>query len=992
MKRPSSFILSAALAALLFILPAAPQRFSAAVEQARIFSDGGTTVGADKNDLPLLRDPIIRSSETVENAVENAYWIDFHDDFTDREMFTQFVENHPGITLRHAFWDTALNAVSVDISDLGILQEIIDRINGIKLVEPVIKHERPEAIRVMSDADPDTIAKSKPDIHAHTGVRDVHKKFKAFGNGIKIGIVDSGVDYLHPALGGCFGPGCKVAYGADFVGDDGRSPSDDPRSECDGHGTHVAGIIAANDTNFIGVAPQATLGAYRVFGCKGGTSNDLIIKAMLRAASDGMQVINLSLGGPGGWRQEREARVADALAKNGTIIVAAMGNEGDMGLFEASSPGVAESLITVASTENYFRTSRYFTVDEPASTTSKRSDDDGDDGGDDDSENRNDGHEAGRNQNEPAGANSKDSRAILFLGDYDMDFSNAQLVQLAPGTSGQVKADGCMPISKDLKNKLVLIRRGDCTFKVKIDNAALAGASGVIIMDNVKSDGLSADTGGANIKVVTISLADGEYLLQTIKMLGKDQQGIQLKAGDGAKSIPNKNGGFMSTFSSLGPDSELNLKPDISAPGGMIWSTYPIKMGSYASLSGTSMATPYITGCVALYLQGLPNADHSAEAIKAAFQNTGRPRMEQVGFTGPTSTVKQGAGLLDLLNVFTSQVSVTPSYLALNDTVNLNAKQTFTIRNSGSAPIQYKLDLLSAAGLDPFSEGLLLDKDPLKVKAEASADFSQQTIVVKPRSSVTVDVTFSGPDTDPSKFIIYSGFVRFTPSKVTSKTPLIHVPFMGMQGSYKDMTILDPMFGVRVFDSNARPLRPQGSHGYSDDDDIEMSGDVEVTVEGSLNDRINSIPDRGEYNSTLSPPSGSAPPQTPPDEGHRHRRNLDKAIIVFRMVTACNLLVLDLVSEKGDDPYEVKSYGILNNGLARYVPRNDQMEGNVFQVVEWDGKVITANGTLKDMFPSKGGPVNQPNYRIRASLLKHFGNPESDLDFEAHLSHPFSLL
>ncbi|KAI8055188.1 peptidase S8/S53 domain-containing protein, partial [Syncephalis plumigaleata] len=94
------------------------------------------------------------------------------------------------------------------------------------------------------------------------------------GTGYKIGIIDSGVDYLHPDLGGCFGAGCKIAYGYDFVGDaytgmNEPRPDADPMDECNGHGTHVAGIIGASSSIAPGVAPGATLGAYRVFGCQG---------------------------------------------------------------------------------------------------------------------------------------------------------------------------------------------------------------------------------------------------------------------------------------------------------------------------------------------------------------------------------------------------------------------------------------------------------------------------------------------------------------------------------------------------------------------------------------------------------------------------------------------------------------------------------------------------------------------------------------------------
>ncbi|KAI9234046.1 MAG: peptidase S8/S53 domain-containing protein [Podila humilis] len=143
----------------------------------------------------------------------------------------------------------------------------------------------------------------------------------------------------HPALGGCFGKGCKVAYGANFIIDKkGKQPKDDVM-DLQGHGTHVAGIVAANDTSFIGVTPHATLGAYRVFSCDFTVGNDVIIKAMIRAVEDGMDVINMSLGAPSNWRQEREARVVDMLTRNSTLIfVIAAGNEGSMGVFDIALP------------------------------------------------------------------------------------------------------------------------------------------------------------------------------------------------------------------------------------------------------------------------------------------------------------------------------------------------------------------------------------------------------------------------------------------------------------------------------------------------------------------------------------------------------------------------------------------------------------------------------------------------------------------------------
>ncbi|KAF8928494.1 hypothetical protein BGZ47_001577 [Haplosporangium gracile] len=988
MKIPR-FILSTALAAVtvLTLTPSSVpyvtgQKFSQMLKEVKVISDGGTTVRGYKQRRHQFQEPIIRSSELIENKLENAYWIDFHDQFNQHAQFSQLVQTHPGITLRHEFWDS-INAVSVSVRDEGVLKEILTQIAGIRMVEPVVMHERPEVISHEIHAFGSASKTKKFDVHVLTGVKEVHDSLKLYGKGIKIGIIDSGVDYHHPALGGCFGPGCKVAYGTDFVGDDGRSPDDDPTTDCDGHGTHVAGIIAANDTAFIGVVPQATLGAYRVFGCQGGTSNDVIMKALLRAAGDGMQVINLSLGGPGGWRQDREARLADELVKNGTIIVAAMGNEGQMGLFEASSPGVAGAAITVASTENEFQNNVYFTVDEKslkvAHVDEEEEEDENRSHDDDVSDNDNEEErEHFKDKKQPGG--KKSPRAILYLGDVDMNLSNTTLVAVSPGTSGKVANDACKPIAQNLTGKIALIRRGDCTFKIKVANAALAHASGVIFMDNVPSTGFAAGTEGATIKVRTITLDDGEHLLKMIQQQKKEKEGIKLIDGKEPKQVYNPNGGFVSTFSSMGPDSELNSKPDIAAPGGQIWSTYPIKLGSYASLSGTSMATPYIVGCVGLYLEGLPRGDHSAKAIKTAFQNSAQPRKQQKGYKGYASVTQQGAGLLSMMDILSTKAFVTPSHISLNDTEHINAKQQITITNTGQTPLEYTVDIVSAAGLEPFDAKMMVEKNPQPVEAKATVKISQKIVTVAARSSSTVDLQFTGPNTDPTKFVIYSGYVRLTPAKVSPQSPVMRIPYMGMRGDFKKVDIMDASFGLRLFDARGRSIRltPPGGAVGGGHHTFESDGSpaIPVGVAEAITGEIGTDLSAGEAGGVNS--------------GGRPRPVASGMKIVFRMATASEIIVLDLVSAEGQDPYQVKSYGLLKGGVARFVPRNDQLEGNVFQVIDWDGELLREDGTPKSVMQDGSG-AEKMAYRLRISLLKHFGNPENDMDFESHLSEPFNL-
>lgn len=145
--------------------------------------------------------------------------------------------------------------------------------------------------------------------HIQTGVDRLHKE-GITGKGVTIAIMDSGIDYLHPALGGGFGKGFKVSYGYDFVGDAYNSnvtpvPDSDPYTECSAHGTHVAGIVGANPGSFgiVGVAPDATLKIYRVFGCSGDVATDVGIQASLEIEAQGADIITASIVGGGGWSE-----------------------------------------------------------------------------------------------------------------------------------------------------------------------------------------------------------------------------------------------------------------------------------------------------------------------------------------------------------------------------------------------------------------------------------------------------------------------------------------------------------------------------------------------------------------------------------------------------------------------------------------------------------------------------------------------------------------
>ena len=176
-----------------------------------------------------------------------------------------------------------------------------------------------------------------------TGVNVVQNTLGLTGAGVKVGIIDSGIDIDHPAFGGAGTPGstsfpsARVVAGYNFVGDaynsigngDALIPVPDANpDDCGGHGTQVAGIVGANGGAIRGIAPGVTFGAHRVFGCTGSTTSDIILAVLERALANGMQIIKQSLGASRQWPQYPTAQASSRLAKKGVVMVVSIGNSG----------------------------------------------------------------------------------------------------------------------------------------------------------------------------------------------------------------------------------------------------------------------------------------------------------------------------------------------------------------------------------------------------------------------------------------------------------------------------------------------------------------------------------------------------------------------------------------------------------------------------------------------------------------------------------------
>ncbi|KAJ2929699.1 hypothetical protein H1R20_g7387, partial [Candolleomyces eurysporus] len=357
--------------------------------------------------------------------------------------------------------------------------ETLETIPGVKAIYAVTLFKKPQPVskHIVSGPDDPAAIPSIFSTHVATGVDKVHAR-GFFGKGIKIGIIDTGIDYTHPLLGGGIGPGKKVIGGYDFVGDayDGTNdpvPDDDPL-DCEGHGTHVAGIIAAdpnNPYNVTGVAYQSSISAYRVFGCDGSTTDEVIIESLLKGVADGQDILTLSLGGADGWTASASAVVASRIARNGKVVTIAAGNDGSSGAWYTSSPGNGIDAISVASVEN-----TVLSVQE-------------------------------------AIVSGVDHAPIPYFSFRTLPIEG-ELPIYALTQDTTIPNDACAPLpddTPDLSPYLVIVRRGTCTFVQKMENIKAKGAKQALVYDN---GGGATGVSVPGFVVALIGAADGAFLVE----------------------------------------------------------------------------------------------------------------------------------------------------------------------------------------------------------------------------------------------------------------------------------------------------------------------------------------------------------------------------------------------------------------------------------------------------------------------------------------------
>ena len=458
------------------------------------------------------------------------------------------------------------------------------------------------------------------------GVDQLHQEGFT-GKGVKVGVIDTGIDYNHPDL--------KDAYkgGYDFVDNDNdpmETTYDDWKKSgyaeinpltgatyYTQHGTHVAGIIAGqgeNNTDYAvtGVAPDADIYGYRVLGPYGSGSTEAILAAIDKAVADGMDVINLSLG-----MSYNDPLYITSMALNNAVLagvtsVVAAGNSGDK-MYTLGSPGAAALAITVGASD----------TSETIATS--------------------------KGTLEGVSADLKLMAKGLEDKVEELKGQSLPIVYAGIGSANNYN-------NKDVNGKVVLVDRGITTLDAKIKEAKKHGAKAVLMVNNVSGEGY-----------IPSYLGEGYSFIPTFSLSSEQGTALKQKVTDSAVFSFDEigqvttEGNKLASFSSRGPArTTYDIKPEVTAPGVSVFSTVPSYMHgadqignyqyAYERLSGTSMASPNVAGVAALLLQA--NPDFTPEQVKQVLMNTADP------LNGEYSVYEAGAGVVDPYEAIHSQTRI----------------------------------------------------------------------------------------------------------------------------------------------------------------------------------------------------------------------------------------------------------------------------------------------------------------------------------------------
>ncbi len=552
------------------------------------------------------------------------------------------------------------------------------------------------------------------------------------GRGVRIAIIDSGINYYHEDFGGAGSaawraddptvrepgtfPTRKVVGGTDLVGDDydadeHATPRPDPDpldckasgSEVDQHGTHVAGTAAGlgvitgggtyrgrydartlRRTSFRiapGVAPEADLLAFRVFGCAGGTY--LVVDAIERAVRGGADVINLSLGSSFGDPGSLDAVAVDNAALAGVTVVASSGNSGPSA-YITGAPGVATRAISVAALDALpsFKAARIDMASGSDITAIV------------------------------ANAAAADARGRLVR------FRDDPRTDVDPVTGAGDESLGCHAADYAYNHAragdIVAVQRGICPRTDRAVQGQRQGAAAVIMIND--ADALPPFEGPIRgVSIPFLGVASGAAR----RFATDDGRTIRIRA---RSALRNPAFRTVASFSSAGPRSgDSGLKPDVTAPGVSVMSADGATTAGAKGMSGTSMASPVVAGVAALVREAHP--DWSPRDVKAAIVGTATPariagfdlRIAGAGLAQPRRAVDTVAIVTTSPGASSLSFGARDAWRRPGTTEAFRTSLRLTIRNRSSRPISYDLRNTFTGG----SRGLRVTLSPRSVRVPA---------------------------------------------------------------------------------------------------------------------------------------------------------------------------------------------------------------------------------------------------------------------------------
>jgi subtilisin family serine protease len=602
------------------------------------------------------------------------------------------------------------------------------------------------------------------------------------GEGVKVAVLDSGVDYTHRNLGGpgtlaaydaAYGaspadpanktrdglfPTSKVIDGFDFVGEvwpnGPRAPDPDP-IDFEGHGTHVADIVAGLSADGLhkGVAPGAKILAVKTCSSVSTACSGIALLLGMDfsvdpngdgAIDDAVDVVNLSLGSDYGQREDDLSEAAHILSVFGVVVVAAAGNSADKPYIVAS-PSSTPYAISVAQTQVPTGIGYPLVVNSPAAI-----------------------------------AGSYANTATVDWAPVGSGFSSAPVVFVGRGCpAGSVAGQpGDDPYLADPAGKVALIDRGACTVSLKVERAAQAGAIGVLIGLVAPGDAVTFAYGGGTTFVPTLVIQ--QSLSNSIKaQLNGGQTVIATLSPANAFSLAMS----MVGSSARGPGYSYNaIKPDIAAPGASVSAEVGTGSGETA-FSGTSGAAPMVSGAAALLLEGFPLI--TPIEVKARLMNTADTNILISPATQPgvlAEITRIGAGEVRVNRAFAAKASawdaqdpasVSLSFGHFRSIGTATYKRKVLVRNYDSAARTFSISNSFRYPSDAASGAVTLTMPPsVTVPGNGSATFVASLTL---NSSSLPQWTLNGGSRGGDGFRLagaeYDGYVTISDATDTVRLP-----------------------------------------------------------------------------------------------------------------------------------------------------------------------------------------------------------------------------